>query len=216
MQDNPIHLAAKQAKDVDQTTLPTLTKQQINIVQQASQLWQYQGYHQTSIHQLAESCGLTAGELLHHIHSKPTLLAYVFDSLQRRYQKQLFAIAEQLNISDQVRRDRFYQALHGLLTKEHSLLVMIRLGLELAEQSFTCQHCPSLNVHVCLRQFLKRFHHAIMQVLLPFFTRGIAEAIVEESMYHIIGLLTMQTLTQDHHYSHTLCACLKYLWYGQP
>ena len=73
-------------------TIKKISRQKL--VENASQLFSMQGYHYTSIADIAESCQLSKGSLYHYIDSKLDLGEAVIESAHDYFQKNFFSIAK--------------------------------------------------------------------------------------------------------------------------
>lgn len=92
------------------------------IILKAIEVFGQSGYHYTSIHDLAQACGLLKGSVYHYFKSKDEILLAAIQYARNFYREKIFSCAyRQPELSP-------YQCLEKLLTKQHQVFTRNRRG----------------------------------------------------------------------------------------
>lgn len=91
-----------------------------------------QGYHSTSMSDLARACGLQKGSFYHYFASKEELMQAVLAALRGHYRKRIFSIIEDRQIPVNERLMRVWQEQKHALSYEHGGCLFGNMALETA------------------------------------------------------------------------------------
>ena len=79
-----------------------MAKQKVDanfIIAQSIKLFRQKTYHNISMADIAESCGLLKGSLYHHFNSKEALMIKVIETIHTFFNQEIFSIAYLENLS---------------------------------------------------------------------------------------------------------------------
>jgi TetR/AcrR family transcriptional repressor of nem operon len=93
-----------------------ITKEEI--VRIAIELFRKQGYHRTSMNDLAHSCGLHKGSFYHYFAGKEALMQEVLNTLHQYYKNKLFSIAYNEDFSPRARMEFFFKKQEPIFTQD--------------------------------------------------------------------------------------------------
>lgn len=103
------------------------------IVQQALRLFRVNGYHKTSMADIAAACGLLKGSIYHYFPSKEALALEVLQQLRVYFTKNVFSVAYEEKYSAQQRLVEFTLAVESYFTSREGGCLMGNLALELID-----------------------------------------------------------------------------------
>lgn len=114
-------------------TKSKMTKQRL--AEQASVLFRRNGYHRTSIQDIANACHLTKASIYHHITSKEALAQQIIEDQHAHLEKDVFSIAHDPQLSRADKSERFFIALEQHYEEHDGHCLMGKFILELDESN---------------------------------------------------------------------------------
>lgn len=108
---------------VQKTDLPTLLKK-------AVQLYRRQGYHQTTMADVAIACGVLKGSLYHYFPSKEALGLAVMSHVRARFEQSVFRWADDASLSYEMRLQKMTDETEAYFLQGEGGCVMGNLALE--------------------------------------------------------------------------------------
>lgn len=167
------------------------------IIEKAIQVFRQQGYHQTSMSDLATACGLQKGSFYHYFKNKEALMQAVLEKLHHYYRKKVFSIAYQ---EDKSAEERFID----LFKKQEPIISVDFSGCLFG--NMTLEH--SIN-HVDFRAPLKAFFSdwqaAFQQLYQEKNSPEIALQLARQSVGEVEGALMLMRLYEDRTYLTDAC-----------
>ena len=103
------------------------------IFEQARQLIRLQGYHRTSIADIAKGCGLSKASIYHHISEKKDLIKIALKSVKDFFKENCFDLIYDKQLSDQKKIDLLFDTLEQYLKEYHGGCLVHNLVHELAD-----------------------------------------------------------------------------------
>jgi len=100
------------------------------ILKQSLRLFRQKSYHNTSVADIAEACGLLKGSLYHYFPSKEALMSAVIAYAHNIFKVKVFAIAYDAQLSPQERMEKMFQQSERILLSEGN--IMGNIGVETA------------------------------------------------------------------------------------
>ena len=99
-----------------------ITKEEVLL--KSADVFRVKGYHNTSMQDLAEACGLLKGSLYYHFPSKEMLMKELLSSIHKYMAEKIFPIANDENFTPEERMEKLLKKLGKLLLeKEGGCLV---------------------------------------------------------------------------------------------
>lgn len=112
---------SKQRKNID------------NILKQSLRLFRQKSYHNTSIADIAEACGMLKGSLYHYFPSKEALMMAVIKYAYTYFQVKVFSIAYDQELSPQEKIELMFERSKTVLRSEGD--IMTNIGIETARDN---------------------------------------------------------------------------------
>jgi AcrR family transcriptional regulator len=99
-------------------TMPVqkITKEEILL--KASDVFRVKGYHNTSMQDLAEACGLLKGSLYYHFPSKEMLMKDLLLSIHKYLVERVFPIANDESLTPEIRMEKLLKKMGKLLLEK--------------------------------------------------------------------------------------------------
>ena len=127
-----------------------MPKQKVSIdfiLKESLKLFRKKSYHNTSIADIAEACGLLKGSLYHYFPSKEALMSAVIKYAHEFFQKEVFSIAYDKTLSPQQRMEKMFKKSERALLSDGN--IMGNIGVE------TARAIPEFAEHI--RDFYKEW-----------------------------------------------------------
>jgi TetR/AcrR family transcriptional repressor of nem operon len=112
-----------------------LPKQKVSeefILKQSLKLFRKKSYHNTSMADIAEACGLLKGSIYHYFPSKEALMKEVIESVHHYFSKEVLSIAYDSNLNPQERIETMFKQFSKVFLAEESGDFMGNIGVETA------------------------------------------------------------------------------------
>jgi AcrR family transcriptional regulator len=100
------------------------------ILLKSSDVFRVKGYHNTSMQDLAEACGLLKGSLYYHFPSKEMLMKNLLISIQKYMEERIFPIAQDENLTPEERMGELLKKMGKLLLKKEGGCLVGNITLE--------------------------------------------------------------------------------------
>lgn len=100
----------------NQMAVQKITKDEILL--KSSDVFRVKGYHNTSMQDLAEACGLLKGSLYYHFPSKEMLMKDLLFSIQKYMNERIFPIAQDENLTPEERMEKLLKKMGRLLLEK--------------------------------------------------------------------------------------------------
>jgi TetR/AcrR family transcriptional regulator, transcriptional repressor for nem operon len=162
------------------------------IIQIAAQVFRQQGYHKTSMADLAEACGLTKGIFYHYFPGKEELMKEALQTIHRYFTARIFAIAYQNDLSGRermkqmlVRSDKFFTDGEGGCFMGNTVLETVGVIPEFAE---------------VLRAFFSDWVAAVQHIYEEKYQTAEARKIAEQTIQELQGAVMFMRLFADKEY----------------
>ncbi|AFK03482.1 transcriptional regulator, TetR family [Emticicia oligotrophica DSM 17448] len=88
------------------------------ILLKSADVFRVKGYHNTSMQDLAEACGLLKGSLYYHFPSKEMLMKDLLESIHRLLMEKIFPIAQDEALSPEERMEKLLKKMGKLLLEK--------------------------------------------------------------------------------------------------
>lgn len=159
------------------------------ILQQSLQLFRQKSYHNTSISDIAESCGLLKGSLYHYFPSKEALMHAVIQYVHNYFKKNVFSIAYDETLNAQQRMEKMFKKSERILLSEDGGDIMGNIGVE------TARVIPEFSEEIqdFFSAWIKATEHIFLEVTGEYEARKLAEQTVAE----IEGAVMMTRIFKD-------------------
>jgi len=172
--------------------LTEVPKQKVSIefiLQQSLQLFRQKSYHNTSVADIANACGLLKGSLYHYFPSKEALMHAVIQYVHAYFKKNIFSIAYDESIDAQQRMEKMFKKSERILLSEDGGDIMGNIGVE------TARVIPEFAAEIqdFFHEWIKATEHIFLQITGEYEARKLAEQTVAE----IEGAVMMTRIFKD-------------------
>jgi TetR/AcrR family transcriptional repressor of nem operon len=172
-----------------------LAKQKVDIdfiINQSIKLFRIKTYHNTSMSDIAEACGLLKGSLYHYFKSKEELMGKVIVAVHEYFKTEVFTFAfkEELNGVD--RLQLLFEAAQIVFVNKKTGKMYGNMGVESAMviSDFT----------PLLQSFFNDFFLALKHIYQTKFEESIAEELAERSVAEIEGSIMLSRIYNNPQY----------------
>ncbi len=162
-------------------------KQQL--LEKASNLFSNQGYHYTSIADIADSCQLSKGSLYHYIDSKHDLGLSVIKAARNFYQESFFTIAKDTTRTVIERYQHMIEKLYGFFIENPNGGLLINLAAEVVNS--VPEFVP------ILQEFFNDWDQAFSSLLESFFPISEATQLSKRILCELQGAVLYNRLFDD-------------------
>lgn len=101
-----------------------------DIVQHAFRMFKLQGYHRTSLRDIAAACGLLKGSIYHYFDSKEDLMKEVLTSGHGKVKSEVLSVAYHDSVSPKKRMAAIFDLIQNTYLKDEGGCIMGNIGLE--------------------------------------------------------------------------------------
>jgi TetR/AcrR family transcriptional repressor of nem operon len=112
-----------------------LPKQKVSeefILKESLKLFRRKSYHNTTMADIAEACGLLKGSIYHYFPSKEALMKEVIEFVHHYFRTEVLSIAYDSKLGPQARMERMFKAFSKIFLAEESGDFMGNIGVETA------------------------------------------------------------------------------------
>lgn len=169
-----------------------MPKQKVSIdfiLKESLKLFRKKSYHNTSIADIAEACGLLKGSIYHYFASKEALMHAVIQFVHEYFRKEIFSIAYDENLSPQERIEKMFKVSEKMLLSDDGGDVMGNIGVE------TARVIPEFSDQIkgFFAEWIAATKHIFIQITGEFEATKLAEQTVAE----IEGAIMMTRIFRD-------------------
>ncbi|MBK6338863.1 MAG: helix-turn-helix transcriptional regulator [Bacteroidetes bacterium] len=169
-----------------------MPKQKVSIdfiLKESLKLFRKKSYHNTSIADIAEACGLLKGSIYHYFASKEALMHAVIQFVHEYFRKEIFSIAYDENLSPQERIEKMFKVSEKMLLSDDGGDVMGNIGVE------TARVIPEFSDQIkgFFAEWIAATKHIFVQITGEFEATKLAEQTVAE----IEGAIMMTRIFRD-------------------
>ena len=159
------------------------------IIKRSMEIFHKQGFHQTSMSDLAKACGLLKGSFYYHFKSKDELMLAVLETVHSYYQRKVFSIAYDDTLVPKERFVQLFEKQEPLLTENLAGCLFGNLTLETISTKVAFK--------TSLQAFFSDFINALTAVFACSHDAKIAQELAVQSVMEIEGALLMMRLYDD-------------------
>lgn len=157
------------------------------ILKQSLRLFRKKSYHNTSIADIAEACGLLKGSLYHYFPSKEALMTAVIKYAHSYFQKEVFSIAYQENLSPQDKIELMFKKSQKALLSDGD--IMGNIGVE------TARVIPEFSDSI--RMFFEEWIKSVKTVFSEIINEEDAQKLAEQTVAEFEGAVMMSRIFRD-------------------
>lgn len=168
-------------------TIKKISRQKL--IDNASKLFSVQGYHYTSIADIAESCQLSKGSLYHYIDSKLDLGEAVIRSAHDYFQKNFFTIANDVANSPQQRFEDVINAIYQHFESCSGSALLLSMAAEVVNS------VPEFVEP--LRNFFTQWRRVFKELLTHFFEAELADQHARRMLCELQGAVLFGRLFNE-------------------
>lgn len=158
----------------------------------SAQVFRKQGYHNTSMNDLAEACGLTKGIFYHHFESKEELMKAVLHGVHLHFKTTLFALAYSDKLTPEEKLEKFLAKAQRMFSKNEGGCLMANTALE------TLSSLPEFAPY--LKEFFQDWIDAMAQIYSAVYQEEKAKRIAEQSVQEFEGAVMFLRIFGDKRY----------------
>lgn len=167
------------------------------IIAKSIEVFRQRGYYKTSMSDLAEACGLQKGSFYYHFKSKEELMQAVLTMLHSFYNKKVFAIAYESDLSARKRFIKLFEMQEPIITRDASGCLFGNMTLESVSSAMEFQ--------AELKAFFSDWIAAFQHLYSEQHEATIAHNLAQQSVMEIEGALMMMRLYKDKTLLETAC-----------
>ncbi|GAB4347876.1 MAG: TetR/AcrR family transcriptional regulator [Flammeovirgaceae bacterium] len=164
-----------------------ITKEEI--VMKSLEVFAQKGYHQTSMSDLAEACGLLKGSFYHHFESKEELMQEVLLNVRKYFREKIFSIAFDESILPKERLAKIAQKQLKIVSKNTIGCFVGNTTLE------TVQLHPNFKTH--LQGFFTEWAEALAHIYESKYQTDYAFQLAWQTIMEVEGAMMMMKLWND-------------------
>lgn len=162
------------------------------ILKQSLRIFRQKSYHNTSIADIAEACGLLKGSLYHYFPSKEALMSAVIRYAHDYFKKEVFSIAYDKSLSPQEKIERMFKKSERALLSDGD--IMGNIGVE------TARVIPEFSDHI--RDFFSEWINAVKTVFMEITNETDAQKLAEQTVAEFEGAVMMARIFRDPKFVH--------------
>jgi AcrR family transcriptional regulator len=162
------------------------------ILKQSLRLFRKKSYHNTSIADIAEACGLLKGSLYHYFPSKEALMSAVIEYAHNYFKKEVFSIAYDPTLEPQKKMELMFKKSERALLSDGD--IMGNIGVE------TARVIPEFSDHI--RDFFSDWMKSVKTVFMEVANEKDAEKLAEQTVAEFEGAVMMARIYRDPKFVH--------------
>lgn len=162
------------------------------ILKQSLRLFRKKSYHNTSIADIAEACGLLKGSLYHYFPSKEALMSAVIRYAHSYFQKEVFSIAKNPDLTPQQKMEMMFKKSERALLSDGD--IMGNIGVE------TARVIPEFSDNI--REFFEEWMVAVKTVFMEITNEEDAQKLAEQTVAEFEGAVMMSRIFRDPKFVH--------------
>jgi TetR/AcrR family transcriptional regulator, transcriptional repressor for nem operon len=162
------------------------------IIRKAVEIFHKQGYLATSMSDLAKACGLLKGSFYHYFASKEELMQAVLATVREYYQKRIFAVVQNKELTVHERLTHIWNEQKHTLSHQFGGCLFGNMALETAN--------VNVDFRPALRGFFDDWKLALSQLLSETFPAQEATQIATQAIMMMEGAALLARLYEDDSY----------------
>ncbi|MGH1339407.1 MAG: TetR/AcrR family transcriptional regulator [Aureispira sp.] len=179
------------------------------IIEKSIQLFRQEGYHKTSMSDLAAVCGLQKGSFYHYFKNKEALMQAVLERLHEYYHKKVFSIAYEADKSAEERFVALFKKQEPIISADFSGCLFGNMTLESSSNQ--------VDFSEPLKAFFSDWQAAFQQLYQEQYAPEKALQLARQSVAEVEGALMLMRLYEDRSYLRSACErILERLRQGTP
>lgn len=167
------------------------------IIEKAIQVFRQQGYHKTSMSDLAAACGLQKGSFYHYFKNKEALMQAVLERLHEYYHKKVFSIAYQTDTSAEERFVALFKKQEPIISADFSGCLFGNMTLESGSKQ--------VDFSAPLKAFFSDWQAAFQHLYEEQYSPKEAKQLAKQSIAEVEGALMLMRLYADRSYLTAAC-----------
>jgi len=160
-----------------------------DIIEKSIEVFRKQGFHKTSMSDLAKACDLQKGSFYYYFKSKDALMEEVLKYVHRYYKKRVFSIAYDKKLSATERMFKIFKEQEPIITQDLAGCLFGNVTLE------------TISVKTEFKAFLKEFFtdwsNAFKEIFLECYSEEEATKLAQQSVMEIEGALMFMRVYDD-------------------
>ncbi len=164
------------------------------ILRKSMKVFNAKGYHNTSMAQIADECGLLKGSIYHYFKSKEQLMQAVIEYLHQKYKEKVFSIAYQPDLTSREKLEEYIVFSENLFIGSNDGCLMGNIALETVN--------TNANFAKSLRAFFQEWINAMAHIFEVDYGKQRALEISKECVAEIEGALMLKRVFQEDDYLH--------------
>ncbi|MCO5233089.1 MAG: TetR/AcrR family transcriptional regulator; helix-turn-helix transcriptional regulator [Chitinophagales bacterium] len=162
------------------------------ILKQSLRLFRKKSYHNTSIADIAEACGLLKGSLYHYFPSKEALMIAVIKYAHAYFNREVFAIAYNEELDAQQKMEQMFKKSERALLSDGD--IMGNIGVE------TARVIPEFSESI--RDFFEDWIKAVKVIFMQITNEEDALRLAEQTVTEFEGAVMMSRIFKDPKFVH--------------
>ncbi|MCO5231196.1 MAG: TetR/AcrR family transcriptional regulator [Chitinophagales bacterium] len=162
------------------------------ILKQSLRLFRKKSYHNTSIADIAEACGLLKGSLYHYFPSKEALMIAVIKYAHAYFNREVFAIAYNEELDAQQKMEQMFKRSEKALLSDGD--IMGNIGVE------TARVVPEFSESI--RDFFEDWIKAVKVIFMQITNEEDAQRLAEQTVTEFEGAVMMSRIFKDPKFVH--------------
>ena len=157
------------------------------ILKQSFKLFREKSYHNTSMADIADACGILKGSLYHYYSSKEALMSAVIDYAHTYFKEKIFSLAYNEELSPQERIEKMFQKSEKTLLSDGN--IMGNIGVE------TARIVPEFaNL---IKDFYMEWINAVAYIFRKITNEKDAQNLAEQTVAEFEGAVMMSRIFKD-------------------
>ena len=159
------------------------------VIARTLELFRRQGYHKTTMADVAAACGLLKGSLYHYFPSKEALAKAVMDEVHARFARAVFACADEPGLGAEARLERMMAETEAYFLNGAGGCVIGNIALEAID--LIPDFAPAI------RAYFREWTAAIARIMASRYPADQAERKAERAVAEIQGAIMMMRIYGD-------------------
>lgn len=172
-----------------------MAKQKVDInfiIEQSIKLFRQKTYHNTSMADIASSCGILKGSLYHYFSSKEELMQKVIESIHLYFKEHIFSIAQNTDLSPNERMKELCHAAEKVFFNQKTNKLYGNMGVESA--------MVLEDFNPLLQDFFIDFFNALQTIFSSKYPEAQANELAERSVAEIEGSIMLSRIFNNPNY----------------
>lgn len=167
--------------------MPKQKVNEIEIIKHSFKLFREKSYHNTSMADIAEACGILKGSLYHYFSSKEALMSAVIEYAHLYFKEKVFSIAYDETLTPQERIEKMFKKSEKTLLSDGN--IMGNIGVE------TARIIPDFANHI--RDFYEEWINAVAHIFSNITNDADAQNLAEQTVAEFEGAVMMSRIFKD-------------------